>query len=115
MTDVPHRRPPPGTPSLEVIAVPTLPGPEEWRDLPEHRPHREQPVPRPADRTLPGDTTVPNWVMVSTVLGLVALTGSIAAICLVGLVAVLVWLAKAPPCDKNHAGLRHLRQRGPWG
>jgi hypothetical protein len=56
---------------------------------------------------LPGDTTVPNWVMISTLLGLVALTGSAVAICLVGLAAVLVWLAKAPPCDNRHAG--------PWG
>jgi hypothetical protein len=85
------------------------PEPGERRDLPEPRPNR-------ADRTLPGDTTVPTWVMASIVLGLVALTGSIAAISLVALGAVLVWLAKTPPVDTTgHPSRWHFRDGGPWG
>lgn len=66
-------------------------GPEWWESVgPAADGER---VERPeTDASLPGDTTVPVWALFSIVLGLVVLSGSIIAMCLVGTAALLGWL-----------------------
>jgi hypothetical protein len=59
------------------------------------------------DTTAPGFTAVPMWTLAAIMFGLVALTGSVVAICLAVIPVVLVWLAKAPPVahDRPYPGL----------
>jgi hypothetical protein len=64
------------------------------------------------DRTLPGDTTVPVWALASIVLGLLALTGSLVILCLVGTAAILVWLAYVGSKGDGASG---RASRGPLG
>lgn len=80
-----------------------LSGPEQWWEPPgsgtahnsssAHNSAGKPPL-RP-EPTMPGDTTEPMWVLASIVFGLLALTGSILLISLVGTAAVLVWLIRA--------------------
>jgi hypothetical protein len=51
--------------------------------------------------TLPGDETVPVWALVSIGLGLVALTGSVVTVCLVGTAILLGWLVKSTGPDHS--------------
>ena len=65
-----------------------------------------------ADAVLPGDTTVPAWALLSIVLGLVALTGSIVAMCIAGTVALLGWVVRAAGNEKGPGG---RASEGPFG
>jgi hypothetical protein len=71
-----------------------LNGREEWPEGGHSDSFRSSPERAPAldEQTLPGDTTVPLWAMVSIVLGLLALTGSFLIFTLVGVAALLAWL-----------------------
>ena len=62
--------------------------------------------------SLPGDTTEPVWVLPSIVLGLLALTGSLMIICLVGTAAVLAWLVYV---GSKGDGASSPAPRGPLG
>jgi hypothetical protein len=75
----------------------------EWRksDGPEVHGDRVQ-ASTPAG--VPGDTTVPVWALLSIVLGLIALTGSISAMCIAGTVALLAWMARAAGDETPPAG-----------
>jgi hypothetical protein len=76
-----------------------LSGPEQWWEPPGSA-HSSadngtgKPPSRPGP-TLPGETTEPTWVLASIVFGLLALTGSIPLISLIGTAAVLAWLIRA--------------------
>jgi hypothetical protein len=54
-------------------------------------------------------TTEPLWVLVSIVLALIALSGSILAFCLTVVVGLLVWLAHTPPEEGSQ------QRRNPFG
>jgi hypothetical protein len=54
----------------------------------------------------PGETTEPVWVLVSIVLGLIALTGLTLLFVLAGFVAVLVWAFNAQAGDGRAQGYR---------
>lgn len=91
-------------------------GPEEWRNPAEPDPDAVHDAaaasPSLGEPTLPGDETVPVWAMVSICLGLVALTGSVVLICLVGTAILLGWLVRSagPDDGMNRRGLN-----GPYG
>ena len=87
-------------------------GPEEWRNPADAVNDAGAASPGLGEPTLPGDETVPVWAMASICLGLVALTGSVVAMCLVGTAVVLGWLVRsAGPDDAvNRSGLN-----GPYG
>jgi hypothetical protein len=66
-----------------------------------------------------GETTVPGWVMIAIVLGLVALTGSAVAVVMVGATGMVWWLLRTEGGDR--AGKRAddpphgPAPRGPFG
>jgi hypothetical protein len=65
----------------------------------------------------PGETTEPMWVLVSIVLGLVALTGLMLLFLLAGFVTVLVWVFNAQAGDRRARGARDVGRPpgGPLG
>jgi hypothetical protein len=96
-----------------VIELTYRSGPEERRNPADPDVHDAASAsPGIGEPTLPGDETVPVWAMASICLGLVALTGSVVAMYLVGTAVVLGWLVRsAGPDDAvNRSGLN-----GPYG
>jgi hypothetical protein len=76
----------------------------------EQKPYRD-------DRILPGDTTVPTWVLASIVLGPLALTGSLVLLCLVAAAVAIAWVIYAGRPDGGEASHRHCGLNGlpgPW-
>jgi hypothetical protein len=83
----------------------------EWRKSDGPEVHGDR-VKASTSADLPGDTTVPVWALLSIVLGLIALTGSISAMCIAGTVALLGWMAGEAGDEKPPAG---RGSDGPFG
>jgi hypothetical protein len=90
--------------------MPNHNGPERWKS--EGPEIDGDSVDASSDAVLPGDTTVPTWALLSIVLGLVALTGSIVAMCIAGTVALLGWVVCAAGNEKDPGG---RASEGPFG
>lgn len=85
-------------------------GPEEWRNPAD--PGAPTAPPGIGEPSLPGDETVPAWVMASIGLGLVALTGSVVVISLAATAIVLGWLVRSAGPDD---GVNRIGLNGPYG
>jgi hypothetical protein len=59
------------------------------------------------DRALPGDTTVDLRTGLAILLGLIALTGSIAALCIAATIVLIGWLVSTSGDDQGASAQRH--------
>jgi hypothetical protein len=66
-------------------------------------------------RARPGETTVPEWVMVAIILGLVALTGSVFAFVVVAAFGSVWWLLRTADAVETHDRDPGREARGPFG
>jgi hypothetical protein len=104
-----------------VIELTYRSGPDEWRNPADAIDDAGAASPGLGEPILPGDETVPVWAMASICLGLVALTGSVVVICLVGTAIVLGWIVLSAGREDgaNRRGLHGLPGpfggAGPWG
>jgi hypothetical protein len=68
------------------------------------------------ERTRPGETAVPHWVMAAIVLGLVALTGSPVAVVLAAAIGAVWWLLRTEETAAPVSGSEDGEvPRGPFG
>ena len=66
-------------------------------------------------RARPGETTVPEWAMITIVLGLVALTGSVFAVVVVAAFGSVWWLLRTADAVEPHERDAGREARGPFG
>jgi hypothetical protein len=63
----------------------------------------------------PGDTTVPEWAMITILLGLVALTGSVFAVVVVAAFGSVWWLLRTADAVEPSERDSGREARGPFG